>query len=209
LTPTEQVEWVKCDCGQMMRRYSLTMHRAKCKGVRSTTPHCQHCAPLSVSDVTDRIRAGTPVDAVALVLGRTLKEVYKVRRRAWEAGCLPRPSADEAEATRTALAKARLGEKECSECRRAFTPRLQSPQQKTCSVACMETRRKRLKRAKAALRPGYKPHEAADPPPETLERQMVVIREKEAALGRVANSVRILTGAESYALWLNVLGVAA
>lgn len=197
---------VLCErCGTMVVRKHLARHQdgERCKQL-PITAHCSFCTRPGILAIFDRLRAGDTVDTVAHMLRVSVRHVQDSRTRGRSLGCLPKSTHAERMEEQRVLALQRFGTRECTECPSSFVPRLNTPEQNTCNKRCQEKRKERLKREAAGLPP--RPS-VARTSPDRLEEEMKPQRLTLEEVGRRAESVRLITGEASHALWFRVLEI--
>lgn len=196
-----------CVCGAVVVKRHLGRHKRGGRCGRPApgplTEHCSFCQRPSIKAIFDRLRAGDTVDAAAMSLQVTVRYVQESRIRGRSLGCLPKSTPEERKAEDRTRALQLYGERTCSECTTAFVPRLNTPEQNTCNKRCQEKRKVRLKREALGL-PAKAPVMGS---PERFEEEMKPQRLVLKDAARQAQSVRLITGEESHALWLRVLEI--
>jgi hypothetical protein len=215
MTPEEQVMWVKCECGKMMRRYRMKLHRPKCKAVPKVMAHCKFCSKESIQAIYVRLKAGEMPDLVAKALDVSLAYVFECRARGRKRGCLPIATPEQIVAEREQMGLLRFGRRTCSECNGEFIPKINNPNQWTCGAeACMKKRHAKAANERMRQHKNDPDEDLLHMDPTTQEKaeeQMSPLRREEAWLraecdrmGRWIESNR----EHSFVLSMSLFGVA-
>lgn len=202
--------YTTCECGRRLPTSHLAHHkRHTCPKVeRNDGVHCASCRRSFVASALERYRSGLVPEAVAKALSQRTTSVLAILSRARQLGCLPPAPLKGSEAyekERAARALYAMGTRACEQCGNTYVPALGATMQKACSHECARILKNHA-RSENAPAPKVLRAESA-PVPEREAEAMRPQREKLAAAGAQADGVRMITGDDSWTLWVRCLGL--